>query len=185
MPIAEVWDFGKRVANDIIPVNIRQYLSWLSGSGGHLSAEDFASSDIDTIRGAVERKYRETGERRGEIGYYDYTADRAEQGVEQTGPLDMLWRSYTNPAFRAETTLGMARYEIGPNGEIRVSDKYDFAATPDQMRGYLAQHGMLGMVMLGIREAGPWGLANVLGNMAGMNQVAEPYVLHLGRLGQR
>jgi hypothetical protein len=82
-----------------------------------------------------------------------------------------------------ETTLGMANYRRAPNGEIEVSDSYDFNASRKQVEEALREKGIGLFLMDAYKHAGMWGVANALGNMfAGNDGEGTPYTLNLGKV---
>ncbi len=166
-----------------VPVNIRQYLYTLGGGREGLSLNDFNADDIASIRSAVDRVIAKTGKLEGEIGYGDYDPKGKIQAEDKRDDLlSLLEKSFTNPAFRMETTLGMAKYHVNPKGEVEISDAYDFNADRDAVRKILNTQGLLPVLYEGYRDRGAWGLANALGNIFGLTEnEGTPYTLNLGK----
>ena len=168
-----------------IPVNIRTYLRGLyNGQGPELTAEDFWPSDLDALRQAVKNNMGPTPvfgnlendemtprpdwqRTKGQVGYGDY--ETPETKWEYGNPLRTLWKSYTDPAFRMETTLGNSQYELQDGGNIKITDAYDFNADRDLTRQYMEDKGTLGGIMgllkeLALARGKAGSLMNMLGN---------------------
>jgi hypothetical protein len=166
-----------------VPVNIRQYLHTIFGGKNPPKLEDFSESDLAAIRRAVEYQIAQTGKTQGEIGYGDYRQDRS-IAVEDphAGFLEMLYRSFTDPAYRMETTLGMAQYKVNDKGEIEVSDQYDFNAPRGRAEQYVDKKGLALGLLDAYSNAGGMGVANMLGNLYGRAEgEGASYSLNLGR----
>lgn len=165
---------------NLAPVNIRQYLHTLTGGNEGLSEKDLSESDRATLMQAVQKVMQQSGQESGTIGYGDYGDTIATH--DNMGLLDLLYRSATDPAFRLETTLGMAKYNVDPQGNVIVSDQYDFNADPAAVQQAIQQKGGLGLALEGYQHSGWMGLLNALGNMARPGETGTPYSLNLGQL---
>ena len=167
----------------MVPVNMRQYAYTLAGGNEGLKLQDFTDEDLATIRGAVDRVMKSTGKNEGVIGYGDYSKDGSIKAEERDGLLAMIGESFTDPAFRMETTLGMAKYKVNPNGELEVSDAYDFNAKRSYVNKLINEKGVLPLLFESYRSYGMWGLANALGNIfSKADAEGTPYTLNLGRV---
>ncbi len=167
---------------NLAPVNMRQYLYTLLGGKEGLTENDLSDSDKESVLRAVQQVIQQTGQQSGTIGYGDYGGGPIAI-PQDPGLLDILHKSFTDPAFRMETTLGMANYNVGPDGNVHVSDQYDFNASPESVQQAKQAHGGgLGLAMEGYKQAGWLGLLNALGNLARPGETGTPYSLNLGPL---
>lgn len=165
------------ILKNYVPVNIRQYLSHITGDTSELNESHLDSSDIDALKYAVKKDIKthtkngvEPSE--GVIGYGDYSPKGFSEWAEgdkghSHGPLDMIKNSYTDPAYRMETTLGMAKWKKDSEGNVIIEDKYNFAASENEMREAIKSKGVLGLISEGYRDGGLPGILNVVGNMFG------------------
>lgn len=176
-----------------VPVNVRAYLSLFAGRKEPLTETFFAQEDLEFLRRAVERKVAKTGMGIGALDYDDYSDDGSvsppgrDFAMGNMGPLKMLAASRGSPAFRMETTLGMARYEIDDAGNAIIEDRYNFGATRKQVDDVLEQKGLLGIFTWAYQNNGLPGLLNAAGNLWGATD-EEPGIvvrLNLGPLKRR
>ena len=165
-----------------VPVNLRQYAYTLAGGRAPMTEKDFWASDLNAIRGAVERQIEQSGKPSGSISYFDYAPSMRNTQVENPrhGPLDIIRHSYADPAYRMESTLGTANYAVTPEA-ITIQDAYDFGASPEQVREELAKRGYLGALHEGFQHGGFWGIGNILGNLARPSGTGTPFELKLKR----
>jgi len=153
------------VKNNLIPVNIRQYVNHLLGDVSPITESQFTSQDLEIIRRAIEKM---GGGASGSIGYGDYAGGRSSFGDPSEGLLDMLYKSYTDPAYRMETTLGMASYRRLPDGSYVVEDKYNFNAPSRQLvTKALREKGVASLLANAFKRNGMAGVLNLLGNVYG------------------
>ena len=164
------------------PVNIKQYLYSVLGGRQPLTVSDFSKSDLDAIRYAVENQIKKTGKNEGVIGYGDYSPQWVQSvGDPRTTALQVLYESMTNPAYRMETTLGMAKYLVNPKGEIEVMDSYDFNAPRSMVNDIRSKQNALSILMDAYKSHGIFGVGNAAGNMFGAPEnEGKPYTLNLG-----
>ena len=162
----------QRVKNALIPVNVRQYASHLAGNVSPITERQFTPEDLEAIRFAIAKR---GGGEKGQIGYGDYSkAGFSSFGDPSEGPLDMLYKSYTDPAYRMETTLGMASYRKLPDGSYVVEDRYNFNASSRQaVANALREQGMMSLLHNAYKTRGLSGVLNVLGNVYGHTE-SEP-----------
>jgi hypothetical protein len=168
------------VLRDLVPINMRQYAYTLAGGQSPLTEQDFSKDDLDTLKDAVERKIKQTGKMSGVIGYGDYAKDGT-IAAENTGTLDTVSKSFSDPAFRLESTLGMARYTVNKKGEIEIHDAYDFNADKSLVDKSIREKGRVGTVIAGAKHSGLWGALNAAGNMARPDGTGVPFTLNLGK----
>lgn len=171
----------------VVPVNIRQFAGAAFGDTSPLTENDLWASDIEAIKNAVNNTKEP-----GVIGYGDYgTPDKYDpsdwQGGSKDGigPFGALIKSYTDPKFRMETTLGMANYNVDPAGNVIVSDRYNFGASPEQINAEIAKRGgKMKALSSSYSEAGFEGLMNALGNMfvAPEGNTGAPVNINLGKI---
>jgi hypothetical protein len=157
------------VKNALIPVNVRQYVSHLTGNRSPITEAQFTPEDLDAIRYAIAKQ---GGGASGLIGYGDYGPQGwSTFGDPKEGPLDMLYKSYTDPAYRMETTLGGASYRRLPDGSYVVEDRYNFNA-PSRQRviNALREQGLLSLASDAYKKSGLAGVLNLLGNVYGQTE---------------
>ncbi|MCA9339468.1 MAG: hypothetical protein KDA17_00990 [Candidatus Saccharibacteria bacterium] len=153
-----------------VPTNIRTFLATLFGSKEDVTEQDFTAKELSTLRTRIENKIAKTGQKSGVIGYGEYSSDGAtskyysEDG--STSLFDIVIGSFSDVETRLETTLGVAKYEKLSNGDIVITDEYDFAATPEQVaKAKQANGGALGTVVSGLKYSGVTGALNAAGNL--------------------
>lgn len=159
------------IKNKLVPVNVRQYISHLLGDVSPITEAQFTPEDLETIRRAIEKR---GGGAAGSIGYGDYGAGLSGFGTSTTkndGPLDMLYKSYTDPAFRMETTLGAAAYRRLPDGTYVVEDRYNFNAPSRQLvTKMVKERGVLPLLNEAYKSNGLAGVLNAVGNIYGSTE---------------
>ena len=162
----------QRAKNALIPVNVRQYASHLAGNVSPITERQFTPEDLEAIRFAIAKR---GGGAAGQIGYGDYgKSGWSSFGDPSEGPLDMLYKSYTDPAYRMETTLGTASYRRLPDGSYVVEDRYNFNAPSRQaVANALREQGMVSLLHNAYKKNGLAGVLNVLGNVYGHTE-SEP-----------
>ena len=161
----------RRAKNALIPVNVRQFVSHLAGDVSPITEAQFTPEDLAAIRYAIAKR---GGGASGSIGYGDYTGGWSSFGDPSEGPLDMLYKSYTDPAYRMETTLGGASYRRLPDGSYVVEDQYNFNAPSRQrVTNALREKGIASLLTDAYKTNGMAGVLNVLGNVYG-NTEDEP-----------
>ncbi|MES3016202.1 MAG: hypothetical protein V4721_00425 [Bacteroidota bacterium] len=154
-----------------------------------MTEKDLWQSDLDSLKRAVGR-HLDKGVNKGEIGYGEYGENPEfetsawDGGITGQGvnPLQAIFESINDPKFRMETTLGMARYDVDPNGDAIVSDKYDFNATRPQVDAYHKESGgKIASLLRAYKEAGFEGALNVAGNsFIGAEGEGTPVRINLG-----
>lgn len=162
------------VKNALIPVNMRQFVSHLAGNRAPITEAEFSPADLAAIRYAIEKR----GGTSGFIGYGDYSPQGFSSWMNPTqpaeGPLDILYKSYTDPAYRMETTLGSASYRMLPDGTYVVEDRYNFnAPTRKFVTNALRERGMFSLLSDAFQNTGLSGVLNLLGNVYGETE-GEP-----------
>ena len=166
-----------------IPVNIRQYVASIFGDETELNEKHFSKSDLDSLRQAVHRQMTKSGSREGEIGYGDYYETPAKFSSFGRGEsaVRYLKDSFNDPAFRMETTLGMARYKVDDAGNAVVEDKYDFNASREQVKELLSRQSTIGVLSEAYRRHGVNGILNAAGNIFGRTEgEGTPVKINLG-----
>jgi len=98
-----------------------------------LSENDFTSSQLDVMRKVVNNAIKRTGKNIGSTEYIDYGDVIVDKwfgpgGVSTTSMITNTLMS--NPTFMVATTLGRFSYSV-KNGEITITDIYDFKKIPD------------------------------------------------------
>jgi hypothetical protein len=163
---------SQNIKNALVPVNMRKYISHLLGDRSPITESDFTEKDLDAIRYAIEKQ---GGGSSGTIGYGDYSPQGfSDFGNPGEGPLDLLKNSYTDPAYRMETTLGMASYRQLPDGSYVVEDRYNFnAPSRKYVNDILKKQNIISIMSEGYKTSGLSGILNVLGNAYGDTE-SEP-----------
>ena len=154
------------VKNALVPVNVRQYVSHLFGDRSPITESQFSPKDLDAIRFAIDKQ---GGGESGMIGYGDYGPKGITNfGDPGEGLFDMLKNSYTDPAYRMETTLGGASYRRLPDGSYLVEDQYNFNAPSRQLvKDKLKEQNVLSLAAQSYKKYGLAGVLNLLGNVYG------------------
>lgn len=99
----------------------------------NLLTDDFSGSQLEEIRKIVKNAIKRTGKKSGGTEYADYGSNVVnkwfgEGGVKTT---DMISNTIlADPKFMIATTLGRFSYAV-QNGQIKISDIYDFKKIPD------------------------------------------------------
>ena len=158
------------VKNALIPVNVRQFASHLMGNQSPITEAQFTPEDLAAIRYAIAKQ---GGGATGSIGYGDYGPQGFSSFGDNTreGLLDMLYKSYTDPAYRMETTLGGASYRRLPDGSYVVEDRYNFNAPSRQrVTNALREKGVMSLLTDAYKNNGMAGVLNVLGNVYGSTE---------------
>jgi hypothetical protein len=154
----------------LAPVNVRTFVRALASPGAVPRRDDFSDSDVAAVHAAVAEQVAQ-GKTSGVIGYGDYAPkdDKGRKGFRfggDEGFSSALYKSLTDPAFRMETTLGMAKWRIDDDNHLIVSDHYNFDANDKKKAEELAKHGgATGSLLAALRDAGPMGFLNALGNL--------------------
>ena len=163
---------SQNIKNALVPVNMRKYISHLLGDRSPITESDFTEKDLDAIRYAIEKQ---GGGSSGTIGYGDYSPQGfSDFGNPGEGPLDLLKNSYTDPAYRMETTLGMASYRQLPDGSYVVEDRYNFnAPSRKYVNDILKKQNIISIMSEGYKTHGLSGILNILGNAYGDTE-SEP-----------
>jgi len=162
----------QNVKNALLPVNVRQFASHLFGDRSPITESQFTPEDLAAIRFAIEKR---GGGASGSIGYGDYSPQGFSSfGDPDEGLVGMLHKSYTDPAYRMETTLGQASYRQLPNGSYVVEDKYNFNAPSRQhVNNKLKEQNFLSLAADAYKIRGLSGVLNLLGNVYGDTE-SEP-----------
>lgn len=151
--------------NQAVPVNARSFLGDLFGNKQPITENHLTPEDLEALKFAIQKSQQKGNE--GVIGYGDYAPKWIDNGFGSPnhGLSDMVRQSYTDPAYRMETTLGMANYKPHPDGGYLVTDNYNWGATRSRVDEE-RQKGLLHMLQL-TRGTGLSGLFNLMGNMYG------------------
>ena len=175
--------FTQTAKNTLLPVNIRQFLSHIIGSREPITESQFSPEDLAAIRYAIAKRGGESGE----IGYGDYGPQGRSSWMDPTqkveGPFDIIYKSYTDPVYRMETTLGGASYRRLPDGSYLVEDEYNFNAPSRKIvLDALREQGMLALLREAFKSGGLSGILNVIGNVYGAteDEPGAPVRINLG-----
>ena len=161
-------------SKNLLPVNIRQYLSHLIGNREPLTERHLSKEDLAALRISVHRNMMGGGiePRPGVIGYGDYGSKPGQFSGFGGGPSNkpfgsVLLDSFTDPKTRMETTLGMAKYYRDENGDLIINDRYNFNASREQINKILKDKSLAGTLMFAYHQNGMPGILNALGNIFG------------------
>ena len=157
------------IKNAVIPVNVRQFASHLFGDRSPITESQFTPEDLAAIRFAIEKR---GGGASGSIGYGDYSPQGFSSFSDPgEGLVGMLHKSYTDPAYRMETTLGQASYRQLPDGSYVVEDKYNFnAPSRKYVNEKLKEKNIVSLAADAYKDRGLSGVLNVLGNVYGATE---------------
>lgn len=156
-------------AKKTVPINMRQYADAALGDKTPLTESDLWASDLDAIKNAINNS-----DTSGVIGYGDYGAEPLEfsdwGNPESRGDglsmLDLIIKSYTDPKFRMETTLGLANVHTDTNGDVVVTDTYNFGATPELLDAEVKRAGSPRSLLFEAYQNHGWeGILNAFGNL--------------------
>lgn len=107
----EVESLGSKVLKAAVPMDLRMLGSTLFGNRDQITEKNFNAEELAAMQQAVDRAAARTGRtEKGSVQYVDYPRG------EEIGP------GY-QPVGQ---TLGRFTYERGPNGQMVITDKYDF-----------------------------------------------------------
>jgi len=167
-------DKAKSVARDIgnvvVPSNIRIYTSHLAGDRRTITEKNLSQADKDAILFAIQKSAKATkNPNQGVIGYGDYGPNGFSNFAEPNeNMLSTVYDSYTDPAYRMETTLGMASWRRLPDGSYVIEDRYNFNATRPQVKNTIAKQGGVTRTLLdAYKNRGVSGVLNAAGNIYG------------------
>lgn len=155
---------------EYVPASVRAYISMLAGQRSPITEKFFTPSELEILQQAAER----ASERKtNQIGYSDYGARNPyAQGAEH------LRSALFDRGGSLANTLGMARVDRDPSGQYVITDRYDFAATPEQMQQYRGISG-LAQLLKGAIPYGPMGALNALGNYMAPEGEGRPVEIRL------
>lgn len=123
-------------ASEAVPSNIALYLSTLLGSREPITNSNLAAADIEALRAAAINALK-GGE--NAIGYEHYPTT-TDKDLDSKGWTHALVNSFTDPHWRAATTVGQGRLEQDAQGNVYVVDTYDFNSG-QQLNHLLSQPG--------------------------------------------
>jgi hypothetical protein len=157
----------QNVKNALVPVNMRAFVSHLTGNRDPITERDLSPADIKALQFAISKQQNPE---QGVIGYGDYSPKGLAGFDASQGPLDILYSSYTDPSYRMETTLGSAKYKRLPDGSYVITDKYDFNAKRKDVREALSNRNFLTLLNDAFRANGLPGVLNLIGNTYGSTE---------------
>lgn len=156
-------------AASFVPVNMRVFASTMFGSEANITEKDFSASDKQALKEAVIRVSTASGKKEGVISYGDYGKGGFSNWEEDpsfggTSLSTIVFDSFNDPRFRLETTLGAARYKI-ENGNVIITDTYDFAASKEKLEKLKNEKGTMNVLKEAFQSHGWSGLLNAMGNL--------------------
>lgn len=105
-------DSGIGSLKNLVPPNIRMFLSDIVGSKDKFTEEDLTGADQDLLREIASK-----GVDKGSIGYEDYGVNSIDRS---------FLRNILDDRYNLKTLLGKAKVEVNENGELIVKDTFDF-----------------------------------------------------------
>lgn len=155
---------------ELIPASVRAFSSVILGQRGPITESFFTPSELDILRDAAARA---SARGSNQIRYGDYgEADPYGMGARH------LRSALTDAGGSLANTLGMARVDRDPSGALTITDRYDFAATPDQMAQYQGIGGF-GRLIFNALPHGPMGVLNAIGNYVAPEGEGRPVNIRL------
>lgn len=104
-----------------IPSNIRAYLSTLLGDRTPITNGSLSPTDITALKAAAHKAVA-SGK---PLDYTQYPLDSF-NALDRAGWLEAIKRSFSDPNYRLETTIGAANLKRDKAGNLHVVDTYDF-----------------------------------------------------------
>lgn len=153
---------GKPAGESPIPPAARIFADTvLMGNRGDIDERSFSASELAIMERAV---ISAESDGRSYITYSDFTDGTVDPwGMGNSGFMDALTDQGKSLGF----TLGSAQFKRDANGEITISDMYDFnASASDRDRALAENGGVPGLLIKGLMDNGLLGVGNVLGNLA-------------------
>ena len=156
------------------PAALRAFTSTIRGNTSTITEDFFRQDELAIIKRAAEEALTSG---RTDITYSDFGASDP-------------WSTGTRGAFQALTetgkslafTFGTAQVSQDKEGNIIVTDRYDFGATPEQIKKYReSPTATAGLLWKGIVENGLLGVGNVLGNLAAAEGEGREVRINLGK----
>lgn len=155
---------------EYIPASARAFSSVVAGEQSPITEQFFTPAEIEVLRYAAEQAAARGS---NQIGYGDYGArDPYGSGLRH------LRSALFDRAGSVANTLGMARVERDPTGNFVITDRYDFAATPEQMAQYQGVRGF-GRLMVDALPYGPMGVLNAIGNYVAPEGKGRPVYIQI------
>lgn len=181
-PNTNLKDEFQELKNRILPVNIRSYASHIFGNRSPITEKNLTREDLNTLQYAVNR-YPDVS--KGYIDYGDYSPDGPSDIYKNWSgqtPSSIILNSYTNPAYRMETTLGKASFRRLPDGSTIVEDNYNFnPSTQNFDANAVRQQNLIAILKEAIQEQGIINVLNMIGNIYGntANEEGTPVSIRL------
>jgi len=104
---------------NLIPPNIRQFTYDIFGGKGDFTEKDLSDSYKEELKGIAEQSLNEG---RNTISYQDY-----DQGTIDKS----LFTNLLSENYNLKTLIGAGKVTLNENGEIMVTDKFDFNDAKD------------------------------------------------------
>jgi hypothetical protein len=155
---------------EYVPASARAFISTLTGQRSPITEGFFTPSELDVLRRAAEQA---SARQSNQIRYGDY----GERDPYSEGPRHLRSALFDRGGSLANT-LGMARVERAPSGEFVITDRYDFAATPQQMEQFSGVGGLARLLAESL-PYGPMGALNALGNYVAPAGEGRPVEIRL------
>lgn len=155
------------------PPALRFFAQSLAGATSPITERDFTPQELAVLRDAANRGLAK-GEYGGKYGYapntfgYGDYAPGGEKAFTDYGGNSSVYHALTDLPSSLSFTIGMANANRGQDGSMNIKDRYDFAASKQEVdalkaRGILS---MAGMLAKGFAQNGLLGVGNVLGNLS-------------------
>lgn len=129
MPLVDWRGLGRGLVRGVehaLPLNMGMFVGTVAGDRAPITNKDLGNADMVALRRAA-ADAMSLGVKRGKdtlMGYPNYPTSH--ESVDNPGWLRALKLSFTDPGYRTETTIGMARLHPDAQGNMHVVDTYDF-----------------------------------------------------------
>lgn len=110
-----------------VPANVLEYLKFKMGDESDITEKSLAPSDLKLLR-KIAKGNLDKGMM--SLGYDDYGIP--EDKVLKGGKVMAGLKSFLDPNLRMATLLGKANIEVGKDGNVFITDTYDFNSGPNR-----------------------------------------------------
>jgi len=148
-------DFFYEAYKNTVPSSIRMFGESFFGDMSPINEEHFSKKELKLLR-----EVAEDAESRGksEIGYGDYKEEKP-----WASGFDHIKSAIFDPGGSMANTLGMADISRDEEGNLVITDMYDFAASAEFQEQSI-KDGTMPSLLDAFVEAGPIGPLNLIGN---------------------
>ena len=156
---------ASKLLKEVVPMDLRMLGSTLMGNKSPITESNFNKEELAAMQQAVDKAAARTGRtEKGSVQYVDYPkGDEIGPGYQPVG-----------------STLGRFVYEKGPNGQMVITDKYDFYN--EGRKDNVEKYEKMGRGEKALSVSGNMLKALVTGNFRQIpNEVADAYIGRDGR----